>query len=153
MTAPAVQVPIYTPAPATVPDSRGIGTLGIVAIIVGATTVAGLAEVWQQHQLSWITGAVFVVSCLVAALMARRSDLWMAVIAAPLGFLAALIISGQLAVFSGGGTLMIRETELLVTGLAANAPYIFAGTALALIIVVIRRAMFRSRDRKSQLGY
>ncbi len=43
------------------------------------------------------------------------------------------------------------KTIVLATGLAFNAPWIFAGTALALVVVLVRGARFRRKDKKAGL--
>ena len=129
-------------------DEGRFGTVLAFLLIAGLTAIAGWFDMMTNAQFTWITGVVFVASCLMASLAIRRRDLWMAVIAAPLAFFVALLIAGQPSTLTGAGSLILREISLVATGLAFNAPYIFGGTAVALIVVLIRRAGFRRRDRQ-----
>lgn len=120
-------------------ETKGIGTFGVVAILVLGTTAAAFVDVVLNNHLTYITGAVFVVLSAVCALMVCKRDLWTSVITPPIAFLIALIASGQVEIFQNAGDLLIKESALIATGLAFNAPYIFGGTILALIIVLFRR--------------
>ncbi len=133
--------PLYT-AP-----QNGLTTFAVVVIIVGLTAAVGFIDMAMNRQLTWWSGAVFIIACGICALAVRPRDLWMAVVVAPLCYLAALVIAGQPTTVSGGGSLLLREVAMIGTGLAFNAPFIFGGTALALIIVLIRRAGLMRRAR------
>jgi len=131
----------YDPAP-VVPE-KGWNTGAVVLFLIVVTTVVGFIDMTMNQELTWITGGVFVLASVIAAFSVRPRDLWTAVISPPLAFLVALLISGQPSTMSNSGSLMLREASLIVTGLAFNAPYIFGGTALAFIIVLIRRTRIR----------
>lgn len=153
MSAPAIIEPMPTPAqgpdqvrpanePARAPSAkeRGINSVGVFLIITVVTAGVGLVDMSMNRRLTWITGAAFVVASIITALAVRRRDLWTAVIWPPLAFLVALLIAGQPSTLSSSGSLVFREASLIATGLAFNAPFIFGGTAAALVIVLIRRA-------------
>ncbi len=146
----AVAFATYSPPPEAVQmseDKGRFGTILVFLLITGLTTIAGFYDMARNAQLTWITGATFIAACLMASLAVRRRDLWVGVITPPLAFLVALVASGQPSTISGAGSLPLREVSLIATGLAFNAPYIFGGTALALVVVLIRRSGFRRRDR------
>lgn len=124
---------------------RGLGAWGVFLLVTGITTVVGFVDMTINRQFTWFTGAAFVIAAVLGALMVRPRDLWTAVITPPLAFLISLIIAGQPSTLTGSGSLLLREAQLIGTGLAFNAPYIFGGTAAALIIVLIRRAMIGKR--------
>lgn len=134
-----------TPVVAETRPERGLGTWGVVLLVTGVTTVVGFVDMTMNREFTWFTGAAFVVASILGALMVRPRDLWTAVIIPPLAFVAALLIAGQPTTLTGTGSLLLRELSLLGTGLAFNAPYIFGGTAAALVIVLIRRAIIGKR--------
>lgn len=133
--------PVYNQAP--VAPEKGWGTGAVALFLIVVTTVVGFVDMTMNRELTWITGGVFVIACVIAAFSVRPRDLWTAVITPPLAFLVALLISGQPSTLSGSGSLILREASLVVTGLAFNAPYIFGGTILAFVIVLIRRTRLR----------
>ncbi len=122
---------------------RGLSSISVFFVIFGITTVVGLADMYVNRQFTYLTGGAFVIASAIGALLVRPRDLWTAVISPPIAFLFALIVAGQPTTFSGSGQLLLREASLIGTGLAFNAPYIFGGTILALIIVLIRRVSIR----------
>lgn len=126
-------------------SERGLGTWGVFFVVAGITTVVGLVDMTVNREFTWFTGAAFVAASVLGALMVRSRDLWTAVITPPIAFLVALLIAGQPTTISGSGSLIIREVSLVGTGLAFNAPFIFGGTAAALVIVLIRRAKLGKR--------
>lgn len=131
----------YTEAP--VAPEKGWNTGAVALFLIVVTTVVGFIDMTMHQELTWITGGVFIIASVIAAFSVRPRDLWTAVITPPLAFLVALLISGQPSTMSNSGSLLLREASLIVTGLAFNAPYIFGGTALAFIIVLIRRTRIR----------
>lgn len=133
--------------PVSAPKSqRGLGSWGVFFLICGITTVVGLVDMTVNREFTLMTGVSFVAASVIGALIIRPSDLSMAVIAPPIAFLIALLIAGQPSTLSGSGSLLVREASLLGTGLAFNAPFIFGGTAAALVIVLIRGASRRSKN-------
>ncbi|MGV1036024.1 MAG: DUF6542 domain-containing protein [Candidatus Nanopelagicales bacterium] len=138
MSQPIPSAPLTEAAPSTGANS-GFSTLYVALIITGVTTAAAVIDMVINRQLTIITGIVFVLVCIFAAIKVRPSDLWTAVITPPLAFLAALIISGQITALTGSGDLLLREATVIATGLAFNAPFVFGGTIAALIVVLARR--------------
>jgi membrane protein implicated in regulation of membrane protease activity len=133
-------------------DQGRFGTWSVFILILAATTLAGFADEFLFGGSTWLTGAVFVASSILAALLVRRRDMVTAVISPPLAFLVALLITAQADALRGGGNLFVKEASALVTGLAFNAPWVFGGTLAALVIVAVRRLRLRSRDRASHAG-
>ena len=129
----------------SVENASGISVWGVIAIDLLVTTVVGFLDMTLNRQFTWMTGIAFVIACGASALLVRQRDLWTAVITPPLAFLCALIIAGQPSTLGGTGSPAIREITLIGTGLAFNAPFVFAGTGLALVIVLLRRVLFRAK--------
>lgn len=120
-------------------NKKGLSSGVIMLILTVGTTAVAFADRYLNTNLTWYTGAAFVALCALCALLVRRADRWMAVFWPPLAFLVALMASGQPALLQAKGNLLIREASLLFSGLAFNAPWIFAGTLLALVIILVRR--------------
>lgn len=124
-------------------SEKGLSTVPVFFIIFVITTVVGLIDMYLNRQFTYLTGGAFVIASAIGALLVRPRDLWTAVISPPIAFLLALIVAGQPTTITGTGQLLLREASLIGTGLAFNAPYVFAGTILALVIVLIRRVNLR----------
>lgn len=124
--------------------TRGLTGTGVWVVVVGVTVLVGFADALLNRSagLGWITGAALVASTLYAALTVRPADLWLAVIVPPLAFLAATLTAGQLTL-PGGQGLLVREGLMIFTTLSNNAPWIIGATALALVIVLVRRGRAR----------
>jgi len=142
--------PEPTPHHAESKKSRGFITTwtGFVILAVVTTLVASI-EMITTGSLGWFTGVAFVVACIVVALFIRASDLSTAVISPPLAFLLAIIISTQFAAVGASGNLWLHEATTMITSLAFNAPWVFAGTGAALIIVLMRASASRRANAKA----
>lgn len=136
------QVPGDSPGAVQSQDGLSVGWL--VVLVVGVTTIVAVGDTLINGQLTFITGAMFVIVSVLAAAFVRYRDLSTAIITPPLAYLVAIIAAGQIPLFEGAtDRLLIREGVLVVTGLAINAPWIFAGTAAAILIVIVRRWILR----------
>ena len=118
----------------------GVRATGVWLIVIGVTVVMGFADalVVGQTQLGWLTGVSLLAASVYGALVVRREDAIIAVIAPPLAFFLATITAGQLTL-PPTGDLLVREAFMIVTTLGANAPWIFGSTIVALVIVLVRR--------------
>jgi hypothetical protein len=124
-------------------DVRRGGGLGVgmmVLLVFTVTILAGLADTAVNGSITAITGAVFVVISVVAAATIGYADLSTTIITPPLAYFTTILIAGQPALLDGvTDNLLIREGAMLIAGLAFNAPWIFAGTGAAALIVIVRR--------------
>ena len=118
----------------------GVRATGVWLVVIGVTVVMGFADalVVGQTQLGWLTGVSLLAASVYGALVVRREDAIIAVIAPPLAFFLATITAGQLTL-PPTGDLLVREAFMIVTTLGANAPWIFGSTIVALVIVLVRR--------------
>lgn len=118
----------------------GIRSSGVWLVVIGVTVVMGFADALSigRTQLGWLTGVALLAASVYGALVVRREDAIVAVIAPPLAFFLATITAGQLTLPPTGG-LLIREAFMIITTLGANAIWIFGSTITALVIVLIRR--------------
>lgn len=144
---PTVRVDTSAPVTVDTTASRGrhatndTGLPGgaVWLIVIGATVAAAWIEVLTLGPgLTWLTGAILVLASAVCAVLVRREDSLVAVIAPPLAFFLATVTAGQVYLPSVG-SLVVREAYMIVTTLGRNAAWIFGATALALVIVLVRR--------------
>jgi hypothetical protein len=139
-----------TPHHAESGRSRGVINtwVGFLILAVGTSLVASV-EMIAIGSIGWFTGVAFVVACIVVAVFIRSSDLSTAVISPPLAFLFAVVISTQFAAVGASGNLWLHEATTMITSLAFNAPWVFAGTGAALIIVLMRASAARRAAAKA----
>lgn len=118
----------------------GVRATGVWLVVIGVTVVMGFADALAvgQTQLGWLTGIALLAASIYGALVVRREDAIIAVIAPPLAFFLATITAGQLTL-PPTGDLLVREAFMIVTTLGANAIWIFGSTIIALVIVLVRR--------------
>ena len=131
---------------ATAPSGRGahaapgVRATGVWLVVIGVTVVMAFADalVVGRTQLGWLTGIALLAASVYGALVVRREDAIIAVIAPPLAFFLATITAGQLTL-PPTGDLLVREAFMIITTLGANAVWIFGSTIVALVIVLVRR--------------
>jgi hypothetical protein len=112
----------------------------MVVIMFAVTVLAALGDTIINGSITFITGALFVIVSVVCAATIGYRDLSTAIITPPLAYFTAIVVAGQPALFGGAtDNLALREVAMIAAGLAFNAPWIFAGTAAAALIVVVRR--------------
>ena len=118
----------------------GVRATGVWLVVIGVTVVMGFADalVVGRTQLGWLTGISLLAASVYGALVVRREDAIIAVIAPPLAFFLATITAGQLTL-PPTGDLLVREAFMIITTLGANAAWIFGSTIVALVIVLMRR--------------
>lgn len=121
-------------------SAPGVRATGVWLVVTGVTVVMGFADalVVGQSQLGWLTGVSLLAASVYGAIVVRREDAIIAVIAPPLAFFLATITAGQFTLPTTGD-LLLREAFMIVTTLGANAVWIFGSTIIALVIVLVRR--------------
>ena len=119
------------------PRQTGVTPLGVYAITVGGTVIAGALDIFIGGAgLGLTTGIVLLVASLFCALRVRIDDAAVAVIAPPIAFLIATITVGQVGMSDTGGFLgRIVGTFFM---LADNWAWIIGSTVAALAIVLVR---------------
>jgi hypothetical protein len=140
--APAAEIS----SPAAAPTVRGahaapgVRPAGVWLVVIGVTVVMGFADalVVGRTQLGWLTGISLLAASIYGALVVRREDAIIAVIAPPLAFFLATITAGQLTL-PPTGDLLVREAFMIIATLGANAIWVFGSTLVALAIVLVRR--------------
>lgn len=141
--------PESVPPPATVTgvnpprDPASDGGLGVGLMVLLSFTVTiltALADTTFNGSITFITGVVFVVISVIAAATVGYRNLSTTIITPPLAYFTAIVIAGQPELLKGAtDNLLIREGAMVVAGLAFNAPWIFAGTGAAALVVIVRR--------------
>ena len=139
-----------TPAAAAEPTEReeahampresrqsGVTPMGVYAVTIGATVVAGLLDILIGGPgLGATSGVVLLIASIFCALRVRVSDAAVAVIAPPIAFLVATITVGQIGMSATGGFLgRVVGTFFM---LADNWVWIIGSTIVALAIVLVR---------------
>ena len=140
MTAPysAVQA---TPAPhGGLADRRGLTALGAVVLALVLSSAGGAVDVLTGPGLGLWFAVAFVASCLLAALSAHREDLLAVVVMAPLVYAAVVLLAGLAERGGSGGSLLLHQAIELFNGLVLGAPVLLGGTAVAGLVVLVRRA-------------
>lgn len=108
--------------------------LAMFALFFVGAAVAG----WLQ--LGFLTGFSFASGCVLAARFARRSALLAVVVSPPLIFLIAVVCAEGIS-SSGAGSGhagLLSAAEGIILTLAAAAPWLFGGEALALTVAMFR---------------
>ncbi len=143
--APVAAVSAGATPPSDLPATAGLRASGVWFVVLGVTVVMGFADalVTGQTGLGWLTGISLLIASIYAALVVRRADAIVAVIAPPLAFFLATVTAGQLTI-PQTGSLLVREAFMIVTTLGNNAIWIFGSTLIALGIVLIRRRRSQS---------
>lgn len=120
--------------------ATGVKASGVWLVVIGVTVFVAFADaiVVGRTGLGWLTGIALLASSIYGAVMVRRGDDLVAVIAPPIAFFLATITAGQLTL-PAGSDLLVREAFMVVTTLGSNAPWIFGSTLVALAIVLLRR--------------
>lgn len=117
--------------------NQGISAWIAVAMILGVTTIIGTADVFVTGQLGWLTGIALVLGSAYAAATVRPHDGYWVVVTPSLAFLLTTVTVGQLTVTGGG--FWVRQGLLIPFTLGRAAVWIIVATALAALIVGIRR--------------
>ena len=114
-----------------------VTTRGALAGMFALCLIACLAAAWSR--LDILAGFAFVAGCVIAPVYARRDALLHIVISVPVIFLLAEIATQAMTAqgsTSHGTTLSVLEGTILA--LAAVAPWLFAGTAVCVIVAMMR---------------
>lgn len=120
---------------------------GGFALITAATSLIGVVEYGIVGSIGWLTGVVFLVSTIFVALAIRMRDIATAVISPPLAFFVAALVSAQPWLAGETGNFWLLQGTSLITALAFNAPWVFAGTFAALAIALFRAFVMHRNER------
>ncbi|MER6033545.1 MULTISPECIES: DUF6542 domain-containing protein [unclassified Streptomyces] len=128
------------PAGAGGPDGRPAGLrltgLGGGLFCAAAMLLLGLLDQLMFGASLTLYGVLFLPVCVLTALWVRGGDVLTAPVVVPIAFAAGLF-----PVADGSGGLLGRLMGL-VTGLATQAGWLYGGTLLAGVIVLVRRVLW-----------
>jgi hypothetical protein len=135
--APTPQMP--TPSRrARVVSGRGVTGRGVVVLILVVTAVVGISEIALSGHRGHFFGIAFVVSSAAGALVVRRRDLRVAMIAPPLLYCVLIALISLVDTSGGAGGLVDREAVYLADAFVTGAPTIWIGSVAAALIGVYR---------------
>ena len=107
-----------------------------MAVVVLAVSLVGLLVDRFTVDSGTVFGLAYVLACGYAAWQVRRRDLVAAVVIPPLIFF--LLVTGRALVDPGTSHTMSARTLQVASDLATLAPFLWIGTALAVVIVIVR---------------
>lgn len=131
----------WSPAAGYRRSARGSGRLsgaGVVVLLLLIAGAGGAADALINDGLGRVFDVVFVVACVLTALMVRHGTLATAVVAPPIVYAVLVVVLDVFVIRPSGGWVsgqVVAAGDALVTG----APAIWLGTALAAAIVGLRR--------------
>lgn len=106
-------------------------------LILVVPLIIGLIDVLLTGRIGIITSFAYSITLLYLAATINMRNAWDPVIAGPLAYLIVALILGQLTL-SPTGSFMLKQTAMILTTLAFNAPWMIGSTALAFAIVFLR---------------
>jgi hypothetical protein len=106
-------------------------------LILVVPLIIGLIDVLLTGRIGIITSFAYSITLLYLAATINMRNAWDPVIAGPLAYLIVALILGQLTL-SPTGSFMLKQTAMILTTLAFNAPWMVGSTALAFAIVFLR---------------
>ncbi len=106
-------------------------------LILVVPLIIGLIDVLLTGRIGIITSFAYSITLLYLAATINMRNAWDPVIAGPVAYLIVALILGQLTL-SPTGSFMLKQTAMILTTLAFNAPWMVVSTALAFAIVFFR---------------
>jgi hypothetical protein len=106
-------------------------------LILVVPLIIGLIDVLLTGRIGIITSFAYSITLLYLAATINMRNAWDPVIAGPVAYLIVALILGQLTL-SPTGSFMLKQTAMILTTLAFNAPWMVGSTALTFAIVFLR---------------
>ena len=106
-------------------------------LILVVPLIIGLIDVLLTGRIGIITSFAYSITLLYLAATINMRNAWDPVIAGPVAYLIVALILGQLTL-SPTGSFMFKQTAMILTTLAFNAPWMVGSTAIAFAIVFLR---------------
>jgi hypothetical protein len=111
--------------------------------------VTCLVAAWRQVDV--VAGLGYCISCVLAPVAARRGAQLKVAVSAPVVFLVAEVIAQSLtAPGSSGHGMVLAVLEGTLLALAGAAPWLFAGTAVCMVIAMFRGLPQCVRDLRTR---
>jgi hypothetical protein len=106
-------------------------------LILVVPLIIGLIDVLLTGRIGIITSFAYSITLLYLAATINMRNAWDPVIAGPVAYLIVALILGQLTL-SPTGSFLLKQTAMILTTLAFNAPWMVGSTAIAFAIVFLR---------------
>lgn len=106
-------------------------------LILVVPLIIGLIDVLLTGRIGIITSFAYSITLLYLAATINMRNAWDPVIAGPVAYLIVALILGQLTL-SPTGSFLLKQTAMILTTLAFNAPWMIGSTAVAFAIVFLR---------------
>lgn len=106
-------------------------------LIMVVPLIIGLIDVLLSGRIGIITSFAYSITLLYLAATIDMKHAWDPVIAGPVAYFIVALILGQLTL-SPTGSFMLKQTAMMLTTLAFNAPWMVGSTAVAFAIVFLR---------------
>lgn len=129
---------LHLPAGAHVADKRGLTATGAVTIALVLGLVGAVIDVNTGIGLRGSFAACFIVGSALAALLVHREDLKASVIMPPLTYCVLALIGEAIGRTQVAGSFVKQQALELVSALILGAPTLYAATALAAVIAIVR---------------
>jgi hypothetical protein len=118
-------------------------------VLVLLCLVTCLVAAWRQVDV--VAGLGYCISCVLAPVAARRGAQLKVAVSAPVVFLVAEVIAQSLtAPGSSGHGMVLAVLEGTLLALAGVAPWLFAGTAVCIVIAMFRGLPQCVRDLRTR---
>jgi hypothetical protein len=106
-------------------------------LILVVPLIIGLIDVLLTGRIGIITSFAYSITLLYLAATINMRNAWDPVIAGPVAYLIVALILGQLTL-SPTGSFLLKQTAMILTTLAFNAPWMVGSTVIAFAIVFLR---------------
>ncbi len=112
-------------------SSRGATARGVVVLIFGATLLAGVAGRVLAGHRTGLFGVTFAATSVAGAVIVRRRDLPVAMVAPPLLYCVLIAVMSLIDHSGTTGGFLTRTAVYLGTAFVTGAPAIWSGSLLA----------------------
>ena len=134
-------------------DKRGLTGLGAVSLVV---LIAAIAGAYDGHRagngLGLVFGIVFVLGCLVAALVAHTEDMGAVAILPPLAFVVGALACAAFRPSVVGVPFTSQLRNELLIAMLLGAPSLFVAEAVTLVATGLRGLRYRAIRRARRLA-
>lgn len=134
---------LHLPAGAHVADRRGLTAAGAVTISLAFGFLGAFIDVNTGSGLRVTFSVMFVIGCALAALLAHREDLRATVVMPPLVYCVLALIGAAIGHTGAAGPFLKQQALELVSALILGAPTLYAATAAAFVIALVRSRIAR----------
>jgi hypothetical protein len=125
-------------SPLRLGDTSGLTAFGAVVLVLLLGCVAGAIDLVTGQGLGLVFGIGFVLGCTLAALAVHSEDLRAMAVMPPLLYVALTLLGGVVEPRSETSGFLERQAVELASALVFNAPVLFVGTGLAVVVVGAR---------------